>query len=163
MRWPTAGRCLPVPRRCRPAGTPTPLRARARAATRGSYIPSYTSWYPLGAPRSSAATPTHVRLRAARHLPASSRLPRPGPSRLPVHPPCPRALGLEKKAQWGRRNNEGRTPAASLRVSRALARRLPRGAHARPRRAVTAESGLKRRYSGLSQRARQPEPAGPDR
>lgn len=69
---------------------------------------------PLGAPRSYAATPTHVRL-PARTLPPPSRLPpaRAPPASRSIHP-VRKPWACRKAQGQRRRNSEGRTPATSL-------------------------------------------------
>ena len=131
MRWPTAGRCLPVPRRCRPAGTPTPLRERARAAAPAPTSPVTRR----GTPRRTkklCSNPNSCEV-ARPHPPASFPSPaaRAPPASRSVHPVRVPWV-WRRRAQWGRRNNEGRTPAASS-ESRALWPGDFPGAHARPR------------------------------
>ena len=132
MRWPTAGRCLPAPRLCRPAGTPTPLPGRARAAARAPTSPVTRR----GTPRRTkklCSNPTSCEV-ACPHPPAAFPSPtaRAPPASRPIHPVRVPWV-WRRRAQWGRRrNSEGRTPAASS-ESRALWPGDFPGAHARPR------------------------------
>lgn len=101
VRWPTAGRCLPVPRRCRPAAKPQLPSARARAAPVGLSHPQLHVVVPSAQLTVSSAATSNF-MQVAPHLPASSFLSplRPGPSLAPsIRTPsaCP---GSEKKAQW---------------------------------------------------------------